>query len=138
MNFLLNGLGYINTGDVTLENEKPKEVLPTQEELDEVMDAIENKDRMNGAYGLDYVITASEAELAATLHQKCFETIVSELTIDHELGYRYPEGICEMVFAEFLTMSQTEQAYCLEDHSYIVERVTDFKENVMLMLEVGC
>lgn len=135
INFLLNGLDYIRTGDVTLENEKTEpEVVPTQDELDEVAHAIDNEDKMNGVYGLDYVVTASEDELAETLRKKCFETIVSEITIDYELGVRYPEEICELIFAEFLDMSPTDKAYCLEDHSYITERITEFKENVMDML----
>lgn len=135
INFLLNGLNYIRTGDVTLEHEKVEQVVvPTQDELDEVAHAIEAKDTMNGAYGLDYVVTASEDELAKTLRKKCFETIVSEITIDCELGARYPEMICELIFAEFLTMDSTSKAYCLEDHSYIVKKITEFKENVMDML----
>jgi hypothetical protein len=134
INFLLNGLDYIRTGDVTLEHEKQPEVVPTQDELDEVTHVIETEDKMGGAYGLDYVVTASDEELEETLRKKCFETIVSEITIDYELGIRYPEEICELIFAEFLDMSPTDKAYCLEDHSYITERITEFKENVMDML----
>jgi hypothetical protein len=137
INFLLNGLGYIRTGDVTLEHEKQQpEVVPTQDEIDEIADVIENKDTTGGAYGLDYVVAASDEKLEETLRKKCFETIVSEITIDYELGIRYPEDICELIFAEFLAMSPTGMAYCLEDHSYITERITEFKENVMGMLEL--
>jgi hypothetical protein len=135
INFLLNGLGYIHTGDVTLENEKqPQEIVPTQDEIEEVAHVIDTQDKMNGAYGLDYVVTASDEELAETLRKKCFDTIVSELTIDYELGVYYPEEMPELIFAEFLQMSPKDMAYCLEDHSYITERITEFKENVMDML----
>jgi hypothetical protein len=149
LNFILNGLGYINTNDVRLPEPEVRTIvdefkLPeiyvgaaqdfssyiapvvdntamTEEEMTEIDEAIEIEKQKLPVR--DYILTLSPEEFSYFLRANLMPTISGELEIALSEGVSINKNALEDTFYSISEMDFDDLVMCLEDRSMLVENV---------------
>jgi hypothetical protein len=143
INFLLNGLEFIKTGDVNLREEPvvapvpvpvpvlapvpaPVPVIAEEDlELDQVLAAL---DRQEAEPTAEYLAAISEDHYRQLLRDRFMPIVISELAIDIEESGNFYQDLEEYVLADLLDQDFNDVVGCVEEQAILISRIHYFKE----------
>lgn len=125
INFLLNGLEFINTGDV---NNREEDDQVQDRDLDQVLSNLEWQEILPSA---EYLSSISEEHYNTLLRSRFIPVIISELTMDFDETGEFYKNLEEYIFMDLAIQDMTNVIMCLEDQSYLISRIHDFKDFII-------
>jgi hypothetical protein len=142
INFLLNGLEFIKTGDVNLHEDAkmaaawtvpapiPVPVaVPVQEvELEQVLVALEHQEIQPSA---EYLANIPEDHFHQLLHNRFMPVIIAELNLDLEQTGEFYKDLDEYILGDLVNQDFNDVLMCLEEEGFLIARIHEFKEVVI-------
>jgi hypothetical protein len=140
INFLLNGLEYIKTGDVNLREEPatftasvpipvpaqgPIQDTIQDQDLEQVLDALELQEAEPST---EYLATISEDHYRQLLSSRFMPVIIAELNLDLEETGEFYKDLDEYILGYLLDQDFNDVLMCLQDQVFLTARIHEFKE----------
>ena len=136
INFILNGLEYINTGDVNLvQVQEPQQVQDfTEEELQELEEAVKNEEyrrAMEDKTTEEFLKTLDEPEMEDFLTPRFSKVLEMEIFINHEeIGF-HPYDI-QKILGIMFDNSYFDLALAYDDDAYLIPLVHSAIETYLM------
>lgn len=139
INFLLNGLEFIKTGDVNLHDDSkavvvrpapvpvpvPVPVQAVDSDFEQVLAALE---RQEFEPSEEYLAKISEDHYRQLLRGRFMPVVIAELNLDLEQTGEFYKDLEEYVLADLVEQDFNDVVMCLEEEGFLIARIHDAKE----------
>jgi hypothetical protein len=79
----------------------------------------------------EYLSSISEEHYNTLLRSRFIPVIISELTMDFDETGEFYKNLEEYIFMDLAIQDMTNVIMCLEDQSYLISRIHDFKDFII-------